>query len=75
MIHVCHNPNCDLPLPASLVAHKRAWFALPKSLRDEILKHYRRGQENDKRASQEYRAALRDCIRFWMSEGTRCMEK
>jgi hypothetical protein len=68
--HTCH--NCGQPLPARLVAHRSAWFALPKPLRDEIWYRYRFGQERDKRPTAEYIAALRACIEWWRAHKTQC---
>ncbi len=73
MRHTCHNPNCGRPLPAHLVSHRSAWFALPKTLRDAIWRHYRAGQEDDKRPTMEYINALDACIKFWKERGTKCL--
>lgn len=74
MIHNCHNPNCRGPLPAHLVAHRSAWFALPRNLRAAIWREYRPGQENDKNPTTDYREALGACVRYWREKGTRCRE-
>ena len=71
-MHICHNPNCGRPLPAHLVAHPKAWFALPKSYRDAIWQNYRTGQERDKQPSVEYMAVLLGCISYWQEHGTKC---
>lgn len=70
--HTCHNPQCRGPLPAHLVAHKKAWYALPKLLRDAIWANYRRGQEVDKRPTAAYLDALDECIKYWREHGTKC---
>ena len=72
MSHECHNPNCRQPLPAHLVSHSSAWFALPKKLRDAIWQNYRAGQEDDKRPTMAYIDALEACIAFWKERGTAC---
>ena len=71
-MHTCHNPNCRQPLPAHLVSHSSAWFALPKVLRNEIWRHYRAGQEDDKGATREYLDALDACIAYWREHRTVC---
>ena len=70
--HHCHNPNCRRPLPAHLVSHKSAWFALPKRLRDGIWANYREGQEIDKQPTEAYIDALDECIKYWREHGTKC---
>ena len=72
MTHTCHNPNCGRSLPAHLVSHRSAWFALPIMLRDAIWRHYRAGQEDDKRPTTEYLDALDACIKYWRENGTQC---
>ena len=72
MAHACHNPNCGRALPAHLVSHSSAWFALPKAMRDAVWRHYRAGQEDDKRPTMEYLDALDACIDFWKKNGTVC---
>lgn len=75
MTHSCHNPNCGKPLPARLVSHKSSWFALPKLLRDAIWRHYRKGQEVDKRPSKGYLMALAHCVQYWRDNNIRCEER
>jgi len=72
MEHLCHNPNCNKPLPPHLVSHSSAWLALPKLLRIGIKQNYRAGQENDKRPSLEYMKALQACRLWWRQHGTQC---
>jgi hypothetical protein len=72
MTHTCHNPNCGQPIPAHLVSHRSAWFALPKRLRDAIWGNYRAGQEDDKRPTMTYLEALEACCAYWKEHGTQC---
>jgi len=72
MTHTCHNPNCGRPVPAHLVSHKSAWFALPKALRAAIWGNYRTGQEDDKQPTMTYLDALDACIAFWRDNKTQC---
>ena len=73
-MHLCHNPNCGGQVKPQFVAHRSAWYALPPSLRYEIWQHYRPGQEVDKKPSREYADALRRCVLWWRSHGTKCRE-
>lgn len=54
MKHLCHWPNCKKEVPPALWGCRRHWLALPKTLRDEVWRTYRKGQEIDKSPSQEY---------------------
>jgi hypothetical protein len=40
------------------------WFALPKPIRDEIWRTYRKGQEDDKRPSEAYVRAAQEAKRY-----------
>lgn len=71
--HRCH--NCCQPLPAKYVMHPKAWFKVPKRLRDAIWLHYRRGQEIDKSPSPEYIAALREVLRFCREHNVSCQRE
>ena len=64
-IHTCHNPKCGKPCPPAMLACKPCWFKLPKTIRDKIWKYYRRGQEIDKRPSQEYMTAFAEAQTYW----------
>lgn len=54
MEHKCHWPGCDLAVPPAMWGCKAHWFSIPKRLRDEIWRTYRRGQEVTKTPSDEY---------------------
>jgi hypothetical protein len=41
---------------------KAHWFALPRSIRREVWRTYRKGQEVDKAPSREYLAAARAAL-------------
>lgn len=53
-IHTCHWPGCQRPVPPAMWGCRDHWFSLPKYLRDEIWRTYRRGQEITKDPSPEY---------------------
>lgn len=63
--HRCHWPGCPAEIPASLWGCRRHWFALPKAIRREIWRHYRKGQEITKDPSPQYIAAAR-AAREWI---------
>ena len=42
--HKCPAPDCTAQLPASKLACRRHWYAIPADLRDEIRAQYRPGQ-------------------------------
>lgn len=54
MTHLCHWPDCPIAVPPKMYMCKSHWFKLPKVLRDAIWRHYRPGQEVDKRPSDRY---------------------
>lgn len=62
--HVCHATKCTTPVPPKMFMCKRHWYMLPTSMRDKVWALYRRGQEIDKRPSDEYLTHTRDCIVF-----------
>lgn len=43
---------------------RRHWFMVPKLMRDRIWATYRPGQEADKKPSEEYIEAARECVRL-----------
>lgn len=65
MTHTCHWPGCEVAVPPKLWGCKRHWYALPARLRADILRHYRPGQEIDKRPSAEYVAVAKE-VREWI---------
>lgn len=67
--HTCHWPGCGVKVPPSMWGCRSHWFRLPLSLRHNIWKHYRPGQEIDKRPSAEYIAAARD-VQEWIRENS-----
>ncbi|MFP4538871.1 MAG: hypothetical protein ACLFPA_11290 [Dichotomicrobium sp.] len=65
--HTCHWPGCTRQVPPAMWGCKYHWFRLPKHLRDRIWRHYRPGQENDMKPSEEYLAAA-DAVQQWIRE-------
>jgi hypothetical protein len=70
MRHTCHWPGCEVEIRPALFCCKPHWFALPRVLRREIGRTYRRGQEADKRPSPEYLATARAALN-WAEEHPR----
>lgn len=55
--HLCPAPGCDVRIPSSLLACRAHWFSIPRELRDELWKEYRRSPFTD-----GYWAARADCL-------------
>jgi hypothetical protein len=66
MIHKCHANGCQKAVPPKMFMCKPHWFALPKSMRDDIWLHYRPGQERDKSPSSDYIRVAREAIKWLM---------
>jgi hypothetical protein len=69
MSHTCHWPGCPVEVPPAMFACRRHWFSLPKTIRCEIWRTYRKGQESDKNPSSEYIAAARAALDYAMARG------
>lgn len=54
MVHKCHWPTCNEPVPPRLWGCKKHWSELPKHLRDKIWATYKPGQEITKTPSKAY---------------------
>lgn len=54
MTHTCHAWRCNKRTHPSKFMCSHHWSLVPQELKDEIWKHYRKGQEKDKQPSQEY---------------------
>lgn len=55
-MHTCHAVGCEIEIPPKLHMCLDHWRKVPKAVQDLIWKHYRKGQEIDKRPSVEYLA-------------------
>ncbi|MGI9507139.1 MAG: hypothetical protein ACR2RE_29205 [Geminicoccaceae bacterium] len=69
--HTCHAIGCEKAVPPKMFMCKYHWFMLPKSLRNEIWKAYRPGQEIDKTPSEDYLMAAKEAI-IWLSKKESC---
>lgn len=65
--HTCHWPGCGKAVPPAMWGCRAHWFALPATLRARIWRHYRPGQEIDKRPSAEYIETAK-AVRTWIAE-------
>lgn len=61
--HHCHAIGCETEVPPAMSMCKRHWFMVPKPLRKEVWRTYRKGQEITKDPSPEYLAAAKAAIR------------
>jgi hypothetical protein len=60
--HRCHARGCQTPVPPAKLMCCRHWRQVPRALQREVWRHYRPGQEIDKRPSGAYRRAMLDAI-------------
>ncbi len=61
-MHVCHALKCNVPVPPAMLMCRKHWFMVPKSLRDEVWRTYRKGQEIMKDPTGEYLMAMNAAI-------------
>lgn len=54
MPHYCHATGCQTQVKPSLLMCKKHWSLVPDEIQKEVWKHYRKGQEVDKKPSEEY---------------------
>ena len=54
MQHHCHAVGCEIPVPPKMHMCANHWRMVPKAVQDLIWKHYRPGQELDKRPTIDY---------------------
>lgn len=65
--HFCHWPNCGKEVPPAMWGCRQHWFMLPKSIRDEIWRFYKIGQEISKDPSNNYIIAAHNA-QDWISK-------
>jgi hypothetical protein len=63
--HLCHWPGCTVEVPPKMWGCPKHWGMLPMHLRAAIWKHYRPGQEVDKKPSAFYVEAER-AVQEWI---------
>lgn len=62
-IHLCHAMGCAREVPPALLMCLRHWRLVPREIQRLVWKHYRKGQEIDKRPSKEYLEVMKLAIR------------
>lgn len=65
--HTCHWPGCTEQCKPAQSHCRRHWFRLPQSLRARIWRHFRPGQEEDRRPTREYVEVMRE-VRAWIEQ-------
>lgn len=60
--HTCHAEDCNVPVPPKLLMCLKHWRRVPRTIQREIWRHYRPGQEVDKRPTPEYLAVMKRAI-------------
>lgn len=60
--HTCHAEGCEVGVAPKLLMCLKHWRMVPKPLQVQVWRHYRPGQENDKRPTAEYLEAARAAI-------------
>lgn len=60
--HTCHAVGCAINVPPKLVMCPKHWRMVPLALQREVWRHYRVGQELDKRPTFEYMVAQRAAV-------------
>lgn len=61
-LHLCHARGCGVPIPPHLLMCLRHWRMVPIDIQRRVWKHYRKGQEIDKRPSPEYLEVMKEAI-------------
>ena len=65
MSHKCHAKGCNVKVSPTIHMCYKHWLHLfPKKIQDDIWKHYRKGQEVDKKPSLEYLDSIDKSIKF-----------
>jgi len=60
--HKCHAQGCDKPVAPAFLMCSRHWRMVPVAEQRAIWRHFRPGQERDKRPTQEYLLALHAAV-------------
>jgi hypothetical protein len=63
-VHRCHVERCITPVPPAMLMCTRHWRLVPYPMQREVWKHYRKGQEVDKRPTKEYLVAANTACNF-----------
>jgi hypothetical protein len=57
MSHTCHARGCDVPCKPELLMCRRHWGRVPRVVQQDVWKHYRPGQCDDKDPSPAWHRA------------------
>jgi len=60
--HYCLALECDVPVDPRLLMCSRHWDMVPRAIKQQVYRTYRRGQERDKSPSREYLVAARAAV-------------
>lgn len=60
--HLCHARNCTVPVPPRMLMCLPHWRKVPILIQRKVWKHYRPGQEVDKRPSREYLEVMKEAV-------------
>lgn len=60
--HHCHAENCDVKVPPKMLMCAKHWRLVSKPLQREVWRHYRPGQEIDKKPTREYLDVMKRAI-------------
>lgn len=58
--HKCHAPGCAQPTEPRMLMCPACWALVKPAHQDEVWRHYRKGQERDKKPSRLWIAAACD---------------
>lgn len=62
MPHFCHAKRCTVEVPPRLLMCLKHWRMVPRDIQRLVWRHYRPGQEIDKRPTREYLDVMRRAI-------------
>lgn len=60
--HECHATGCRNIVPPKFLMCGRHWRMVPREVQLLVWKHYRPGQEIDKKPTREYLAAMKSAV-------------
>lgn len=64
MKHCCHAKGCKIEVKPELLMCPKHWFMVPADIRNEVWKHYRAGQCDDKNPSAAWHKAADAAIAY-----------
>lgn len=62
-VHRCHAIGCVKPVPPEMLLCHRHWRMVPKPIQQQVWRHYRPGQCDDKNPSEAWHLAANEAIR------------